>query len=280
MTENQVVTRLGTNLHYWTTGDKDKPLVALAHGATMDHRTFDVQLSVLVEAGYRTLTWDLRGHGKSVPLGEQINITILADDLKAIVDMLAASRVTLVGHSFGGFVMQEFTHRYPDRVSALAVIGCTNLAKKSSPFLRMLYRMFPKILSHMSLETFRKRTLTDLSISQTVREYAADAMEGISKEDFIAITMAGIAALWLDSGFGPDYVIPRPFLLTHGDQDQANGSVYPRLAPAWARREPNCVYKIIPDAGHTAHMDNPAAFNEILLDFLNAEINNGYRQTQ
>jgi 3-oxoadipate enol-lactonase len=92
-------------------------------------------------------------------------------------------------------------------------------------------------------------------------------MEGISKDDFIAITIAGIAALWLDSGFGPDYFIPCPFLLTHGAQDNANGNVYAKQAKAWAAHEPHCRYEIIPDAGHTAHLDNSAAFNAILLDF-------------
>lgn len=268
MTESQSITRLGSNLNYWVAGDEDKPLVALLHGATMDHHTFDAQIFPLVEAGYRVLSVDLRGHGKSTPLGEQINIAILADDLKAILDKLGVDRVVLVGHSFGGFVVQEFTRRFPDRVNAIAIIGCTNLAKKSSPVLRLLYRIFPGMLSRMSLDTFRKRTLADLAINQSVKEYAAQAMSGISKDDFVAITLAGVAALWLDSGFPANYVIPKPFLLTHGDQDSANGNVYPRLASAWAAREQNCVYKSIPNAGHTAHMDNPTAFNDTLLGFL------------
>ena len=268
MNESQSVTRLGSNLHYWITGDEGKPLVALLHGATMDHHTFDAQISPLVEAGYRVLTMDLRGHGKSTPLGEEINIATLADDLKAVLDQLRVGQAAVVGHSFGGYVVQEFTRRFPDMVSAIAVVGCTNLAKKSSPVFRLLYRIFPGMLSRMSLDTFRERTLGDLAVNQSVKDYAARAMSGISKDDFIAIVIAGIAALWLDSGFPADYVIPKPFLLTHGDQDHANGNTYPRQAPAWVAREPNCVYKVIPKAGHTAHMDNPEAFNEILLGFL------------
>lgn len=268
MKTNHLLTRLGSNLHYWVVGPEHGQVVVLAHGATMDHRSFDDQVPVLVEAGYRVLTWDLRGHGQSAPIGEAINIAILADDLKAILDQLGAQQAVLVGHSFGGFVVQEFTRRFPDRVQAVAVIGCTNLARKSSIFNRMLFRIFPGLLARMSLEEFRKRTLANVSLTQAVKEYAARAMEGISKDDFISITIAGIAALWLDSGFPSDYVVPKPFLLTHGDQDRANGNVYPKQAKVWAAREPNCRYEIIPDAGHTAHMDNPAAFNAILLDFL------------
>jgi 3-oxoadipate enol-lactonase len=268
MKTHHSIIRLGSDLHYWVDGPEHGQVVVLAHGATMDHQSFDVQVPALVEAGYRVLTWDLRGHGQSTPIGEAINIAILADDLKAILDDLGIEQAVLVGHSFGGFVVQEFTRRFPDRVQAAAVIGCTNLARKSSLFNRMLFRIFPGLLARMSLEEFRKRTLANVSLTQAVKEYSARAMEGISKADFISITIAGIAALWLDSGFPSDYVIPKPFLLTHGAQDRANGNVYPKQAKAWAAREPKCRYEIIPDAGHTAHMDNPVAFNAVLLDFL------------
>ena len=270
MNTNGSLKRLGSELHYWITGAESGTLVVLVHGATLDHHTFDMQVPALTEAGYRVLTWDLRGHGASKPLGEAINITILADDLKAILDQIGAEQAALVGHSFGGFVVQDFAYRFPTRVRALAVIGATDLAKKPSVFNKLLFRVFPGLLSRMSLEDFRKRTLQNLSLSQDVKAYAARAMEVIQKDDFVAIIIAGIAALWLDSGFRSDYVIPKPFLLTHGAQDRANGNVYSKQAKAWAAREPNSRYEIIPNAGHTAHMDNPAAFNAILLDFMKA----------
>jgi 3-oxoadipate enol-lactonase len=274
MSTNHSIIRLGTKLHYWITGPEKGQLIALAHGATMDHHTFDAQVPSLVEAGYRVLTLDLRGHGESTPIGEGISIAVLADDLKVIIDQIGVEHVVLVGHSFGGFVVQEFTHRFPERVRALVVIGCTNLATKPSLVNRLLFRVFPGILARMSLDEFRKRTLANLSLTQEVKEYAAQAMKGISKDDFISITIAGIAALWLDSGFEADYLITKPFLLTHGAQDRANGNVYPKQAKIWAAHEPNCQYEIIPDAGHTAHMDNPAAFNTILLDFLKSNVHN------
>ncbi len=46
-------------------------MIVLVHRATMDHHTFDAQVPPLVEAGYRVLTLDLRGHGQSTPIGTQ-----------------------------------------------------------------------------------------------------------------------------------------------------------------------------------------------------------------
>jgi len=84
---------------------------------------------------------DTRGSNLSE---RELNIAILADDLLAIIDQLRANHVGLVAHSFGGYVIQEFTHRYPERVSAVGIIGCTNLAQKPSAVNRLLYRVSPK----------------------------------------------------------------------------------------------------------------------------------------
>jgi len=268
MTKSGMISRLGSNIHYWVDGPEKGPVIVFSHGATLDHHSFDAQVSPLIEKGYRVVTWDMRGHGCSTPIGSKITIEVLADDLLAIIDEIGAEKVILVGHSFGGYVVQEYVYKHPNRVNAVAIIGCTNIAKKPAAFYRLLYSIMPKMLNRMEIETFRKRTMLDLSLHDSVKSYAAQAMKHISKEDFIAITMAGVAAMWIDSGIPSDYTIPVPFLLTHGDSDQANGRVFHRQSPKWAARESNCRYEIIPKAGHTAQMDNSIAFNHVLIDFL------------
>lgn len=273
MADNRIISRLGSNLHYRVDGPEKGPVIVFSHGATLDHHSFDDQVPALVALGYRVITWDMRGHGRSTPIGPEITVDILTDDLLAIINEIGLEKVTLVGHSFGGYVVQDFVYKHPERVNVIAIIGCTNIAQKSRAFNRMMYRIMPKILRGMDLETFRERTLADLALMDTVKSYATQAMKHISKEDFIAITMAGIAALWLESGIPKNYTIPVPFLLTHGDSDKANGRVFHRQSPKWAEREPNCHYETIAKAGHTAQMDNPIAFNEVLIDFLQKNIN-------
>ena len=63
-----VIERAGSRIHAGTDGPDGGPLVALTHGASMDHRMFEPQLEPLTTAGYRVLTWDLRGHGRSKPI--------------------------------------------------------------------------------------------------------------------------------------------------------------------------------------------------------------------
>ena len=266
------ITRAGSRIRYWLDGESNSPVVVLTHGATLDHMSFKSQIPVLLKNGYRVLTWDMRGHGASVPMGRKATLQVHREDLLAIMDHAGVAKATLVGHSLGGFVSQLFTYQHPERVEALAVLGCTDISQKPKLFYRGIYLIMPRILRKMHLESFRERTLEELSLKDSVKEYARAAMNHIPKDDFIKIIMSGVEALWTESGIPADHKIPVPFLLMHGDSDDANGKVYQNESPEWKRRQPNCRYEIVPEAGHTAQMDNPEGFNDILIRFLDEEV--------
>ena len=266
------ITRAGSRIRYWLDGESNSPVVVLTHGATLDHMSFKSQIPVLVKNGYRVLTWDMRGHGASVPMGRKATLQVHVEDLLAILDHAGVAKATLVGHSLGGFVSQLFTYQHPERVEALAVLGCTDISKKPKLFYRGMYLIMPRILKKMHLESFREKTLAELSIKDSVKEYARGAMDHIPKGDFIKIIMSGVEALWTDSGIPENHTIPLPFLFMHGDSDNANGKVYQKESPEWEKRQPNCRYEIVPNAGHTAQMDNPEGFNSIFIKFLNEEV--------
>lgn len=271
MNEMRAVKRMGSSIKYWLYGEEGNPVVVLTHGATLDHMSFKDQIPALVRNGYMVLAWDMRGHGASVPMGRKATLQVHVEDLLAIFDHAEVTKATLIGHSLGGFVSQLFTYQYPEMVDALAVLGCTDISQKPSLFYKVMYRIMPRILGKMHLESFRERTLEELSIKDSVKEYARAAMDHIPKDDFIKIIMSGVEALWTDSGIPKDHTIPVPFLLMHGDSDNANGKVYLKESPEWEKRQPNCRYVIVPEAGHTSQMDNPEGLNDILIEFLNRE---------
>ena len=268
MTSEGSLRRLGSELHFWVTGPRDGMVVAFTHGASLDHRSFDAQLPVLVDAGFQVVTWDMRGHGRSKPLGAEFTAATLAGDLAAILEQVDCDEAVVVGHSMGGYVAQQFVHEFPELARALVVIGSTDLSMTTGAGWRLMYKALPFSLKRMSLETFHRRTLADLAEGDHVKHYAANAMKPIPKADFVEIVLGGVRCLWFDSGLGDGYTIQIPFLLTHGDRDRANRRVFTKQSPRWAAKEPNCRYEVIADAGHTAHMDNPEGFNKVLLRFL------------
>ncbi|GAA3183779.1 hypothetical protein GCM10020255_079170 [Rhodococcus baikonurensis] len=67
---------------------------------------------------------DLRGQGLSIlKEGHRATLDSVIDDVKVMFDSLGIDRASIVGHSFGGNIAQEFTHRHPDRVDKLVMIG-------------------------------------------------------------------------------------------------------------------------------------------------------------
>lgn len=259
-----VVDRAGSRIHAWVTGPADGPLIVLTHGAAMDHRMFDPQVGPLVAAGYRVLTWDLRGHGDSQPLGRTpILVGDMVDDLRALLEHLdARGPVCAGGQSLGGYVTQELAFRHPSRVSAMVIVGSTCITLPIPWWERLALRSSVGWFAVWPWAHFRRTITRATALTPAVQTYAAEAASRISKRDFIRVWAGLSRSLHAE----PGYRIDVPLLLTHGDADRT-GNVA-RTAGDWARRDPRCRYEVIPRASHNANQDNPPAFNRVLLDFL------------
>ena len=261
--EPHVLQRHGCPIHYWTGGPAGRPAVVFLHGATMDHRMFNAQVPVVAQS-YRVLVWDARGQGRSQPIGDAFTLQECADDLLAVLDQENQPDAIFVGQSLGGYIAQFAYLAQPGRVRALAVIGTTCIAL---PYTRAEVWTLKATLPLFNLWPYghlRSTIAKNTALRPDVIAYAQKAVDQIARRDFLTIWKA--VSLAVDEKGIPGHHIKVPFLLTHGDQDKT-GSIR-KQAPEWAAYEPDCRYRVIPDAGHNANQDNPAAFNAVLLDFL------------
>ncbi len=251
--------RPGCTIHYWLHGPENVPLVVLTHGATIDHHEWDATVPILTRAGFRVLTWDLRGHGLSRPA--PFDLTAAIADLLALLDTLNVSQAIFVGHSMGGNLHQELVFRHPVRVRALVMVDCTwNFQKLTSLESSMLKLAVP------IFKIYPYKALVDQSLAATTRSKESQAllrasMGKMTKDEFIQIMMATSTCLHYE----PDYHIPCPLLLIVGDKD-ATGNIR-KAMPAWATHD-RAELVIIPNALHAPNLDDPARFHEILLKFL------------
>ncbi len=76
--------------------------VVLIHGWPLSGSMWEYQVTRLLDAGLRCITYDRRGFGKSDYPGEGYDYVTMASDLKAVIDATGATDVTLVGFSMGG----------------------------------------------------------------------------------------------------------------------------------------------------------------------------------
>jgi pimeloyl-ACP methyl ester carboxylesterase len=76
--------------------------VVLIHGYPLSGDSWEKQVPVLLGAGYRVITYDRRGFGKSSQPTDGYNYDTFAADLRALVEKLELEDFVLVGFSMGG----------------------------------------------------------------------------------------------------------------------------------------------------------------------------------
>ncbi len=96
------------------------PPIVLLHAGIVDAWAWEPLTPYLLEAGYRVVAFDRRGHGDS--LTEDVAYSNRADTI-AVLERLGISRASLVGNSNGGQVAIDTAVEFPDRVAALVTIG-------------------------------------------------------------------------------------------------------------------------------------------------------------
>jgi pimeloyl-ACP methyl ester carboxylesterase len=99
------------------------PTVLLVHGWPVDSRSWEPQLHPLLAAGYRVITYDRRGFGRSSRPTTGYDFDTLADDLDALMTRLDLHDVTLVGFSLGtGEMARYIGTRGTERLSSCVFI--------------------------------------------------------------------------------------------------------------------------------------------------------------
>jgi 3-oxoadipate enol-lactonase len=259
----QTFERDGCRIHWWSHGARDAPTVVLTHGVTIDHGTFATQVPLLVAGGYRVVSWDLRGHGLSRPNAARFSIATAADDLGALMDEIGAERAVLVGQSFGGFVVQAFHRRHPQRVAGLVLAGSLPLGRPPMwPVLALYGRLAPPIQRLWPERHLRGMVPRFMSRRADVRQYVARANRPLARGDFAAATESAT------EGFVRYERLARidvPTLCVAGDADLPFAA---RVVRAWAARMPLVDLEVIEDAGHLVNQELPEAFSARVLAFL------------
>ena len=100
----------GIEIHYEDHG-AGQPVV-LIHGYPLSGRAWDKQVPVLVEAGYRVITYDRRGFGQSSQPAAGYDYDTFAADLNTLLEDLDLRDAVLVGHSMGTGEVTRYLGRY------------------------------------------------------------------------------------------------------------------------------------------------------------------------
>jgi non-heme chloroperoxidase len=96
--------------------------VVLIHGYPLSGASWEKQVPVLLDAGYRVITYDRRGFGKSSQPTTGYNYDTFAEDLHKLVTQLELRNFTLVGFSMGGGEVARYLGKFGSKGVGKAVI--------------------------------------------------------------------------------------------------------------------------------------------------------------
>lgn len=227
--------------------------------------------SAIAAAGLRAFSIDLPGYGESAAMAPPDMDSFVAAVL-AVIDHAAARRTVLLGHSMGGMVAQELVAREPSRVHGL-VLACTSaafggsggrgvdswqqrfVAERLTPLdaglgmAGMAQRLVPGMVSPASSAAARQLSTAVMSrVPEATYRAALKAIVEFDRREALA-----------------SIVVPTLVLAAEHDRT-APPDMMQRMA---ARIGSHAQYRCLPQAGHIANVEAPAAFNAAVLEFLN-----------
>ncbi|MBO1414731.1 alpha/beta fold hydrolase [Streptomyces sp. FH025] len=107
---------------FYTDEEEGHTAVLLVHGWGCDSHDWSWQVGPLVDAGFRVIAPDSRGHGRSSVPCEGFDPTDFAADLAELIGLLQVGRVVAVGHSQGGVIVSTLAVERPELVAAAVVV--------------------------------------------------------------------------------------------------------------------------------------------------------------
>jgi 3-oxoadipate enol-lactonase len=255
----------GGELFYDVEGDGRT--VVLLHGGMLDHTLWDEQVPLLVGAGYRTVRYDARWHGRSTAEPGDFSFS---EDLDDLLTALGVESATLVGLSLGGRTAIDFALAYPARVDALVLVGAgmSGMTIRDPFILREGERAQAAAAAHDQdayIESILRQWVdgphrTPDQVDPAVRERCKAMMTAAPRG-------GGGAMRELDATTRLDE-LRVPVLAMVGDLDASD---IEWVADQMVTRVPGARKLVVPGAGHVVNLDRPDAFNEALLGFLAAQ---------
>lgn len=132
-TKRTIPTSDGGEVHVFERGT-GRPFLLL-HGVTMTTLSWHYQMIDLVDAGYRVVAADQRGHGQSTAGKDGYDLERMALDIYEILQVLDLRDCVAVGHSMGAMVLIEMLDSHPELVTEGVITALALISTSASPVL-------------------------------------------------------------------------------------------------------------------------------------------------
>jgi 3-oxoadipate enol-lactonase len=251
----------GQHIYYEDTDGTGIPIV-LGHGFLMDHEMFAPQVRAF-GGRHRVVTWDQRGHGRTVSTPGPFNYWDSAEDLAGLLDLLGIDRAAVGGMSQGGFVALRFALNHPERTAALVLIDTQSGTE--DPDKALQYDLMHDVWVGSGPSEQLVEMVAAIIIGNRRPESAEWTAKWIAREP-AALTQIYRALMDRDDITDRMGEITAPALIVHGTDDVA---IDMARAEALCKNLAGCRGLVrVEGAGHASNLTHPEPVNRAIERFL------------
>jgi pimeloyl-ACP methyl ester carboxylesterase len=246
------IDRDGVRIYYEIHGSG--PPLILTHGYSSTSAMWKGQIEALSKH-HKLILWDMRGHGQSDypadPAAYSEALTVA--DIAALLDAAGAARAIVGGLSLGGYMSLAFYRAHPERVTALLIIDTGPGFKKDDA------REVWNKRAHETADRFDREGLDVLKAASRERSTVShrDA-SGLARAARGMLTQRDAKVIEVL----PEIKVPSLVVVGADDTPVLAASDY------MAAKIPGAKKTVIPAAGHAVNIDQPQAFIEAVMPFL------------
>ena len=244
---------------YHRPGNASKGHIIFYHGACGRSQMWARQYDAF--EGFDLYFVNVRGQGESPMKIGLPDLEGAVQDVDAILSYFQLDKVILVGHSWGGNPLQEYTYRHPERVLALVMVDSwgqhrylSDKERNRIKYSSLMYKTIPwKLIADKN-----SKMCSDNSIT---RELVKTAIIETGRDVFLNLGITGFVAVHEIEGYHGN----PPMLLVRGEND------FPKhlkmIYDGIIALNPNARQVTISDSKHQPMNDHPKEFNQLIGEF-------------
>ena len=244
-------------LNFVSKGEGENTIL-FVHGLGENLESWRGQIDYFSEHGYRAGALDLRGHGKSEPGKNKIEMGDFANDVIEVLNSLGVNRATFCGLSMGALVVLEAYQKKPEMFVNMVLVSVipqyppaqTNLIEKMS--MREVGEQVAGFAVAPTAPKDLKQSINNM-IASTDKKVYIESAEAACAQDYTGmLRQISVSTLLIVGEL--DFVTP------------------PEAAKFMQKRIPDCQMKIMKGVGHLPNRENPSEFNTLVEQFLESSV--------
>ena len=256
----------GARLHYEDEGSGPETIV-FAHGLLYSGLMFGAQVAAFKQR-YRCIRFDFRGQGRSEVTESGYDMDTFYEDAVGLIEKLGCAPCHFVGLSMGGFVGMRLAIRKPGLLRSLTLMETS--ADPEPAENKGKYRLLGLVARWLGLGLVGNRVMPIMIGQKMLQDPSRREEVRLWRERLLSNHRVGIhralgGVVDRQGVYEQLDRIDLPTLIIVGDQDVAT---VPAKSEHMHRRIRGSRLVIIPGAGHSSSIEEPAAVNAAMADFL------------